>query len=278
MKSNFLSKYQLPLFFVFSFFIPWLIWVPMALKKFGLIEWGISNQSPVMFLGVMTPALAAVLIVLAVRKKGDFKKLFAPLGDWKQHIIWYLVILLYPVCSWLIARGIDMLLGVWHQPQPMISDSFGGNIVMLISLLVFLIFTALGEEIGWRGFALPRLQKRFNSLVSSIILGILWGVWHFPIFLANGNEGTYVITQLITVVAYSIIITWVFNHTRGSVFIAWIFHWMMAATAILFAPLPSITDDLIHWIFALLLVFIAGPGNLSRKHEKITIKTNEEDN
>ena len=86
----------------------------------------------------------------------------------------------------------------------MIAGPKGINIGIFISMLVITLITALGEEIGWRGFALPRLQKRFNALTSALILGIFWGVWHIPMLFAFGMTTKLVLIQVITVVAYSV--------------------------------------------------------------------------
>jgi membrane protease YdiL (CAAX protease family) len=88
----------------------------------------------------------------------------------------------------------------------------------------------LGEEIGWRGFALPRLQPRYGPLRGTLLLGLLWCLWHLPQFLTpiqGGGPGTGLAKFLtnfslffLLVLALAIIFTWVFNHTRGSIFIA----------------------------------------------------------
>ena len=92
----------------------------------------------------------------------------------------------------------------------------------------------LGEEIGWRGFALPRLQARFGPLRASLILGLLWAFWHLPHFLTSAQRGGPGMSLsvlyfnlpvfLVMVVALSIVFTWVFNRTEGSLFIAMLLH------------------------------------------------------
>jgi hypothetical protein len=107
-----------------------------------------------------------------------------------------------------------------------------------------IIRTSLIGEGWWRGFALPRLQTRFNSLTASLILGGLWAAWHLPNSLIPGLE--YYLTAfpvfLVYVVSMTVLFTWLANHTRGSVWIAWLFH------AAINVPLDSfIGDNLRQW-------------------------------
>ena len=90
------------------------------------------------------------------------------------------------------------------------------------------IFTSgLAEEPGWRGFALPRLQQRYGPLLGTIILGLLWGGWHLPLFLTSwalSTNGLEVCEFILSALSIAIVITWVFNHTRGSLLIAILLH------------------------------------------------------
>jgi membrane protease YdiL (CAAX protease family) len=99
---------------------------------------------------------------------------------------------------------------------------------------------ALGEEPGWRGFALPRLQSLHGPLLGTLILGALWGLWHLPLFLTPWNELTLfnVVAYDLTTISLAIMYTWVFNNTKGSVFMAILLHasFNASATGIL-APL-----------------------------------------
>ncbi len=80
------------------------------------------------------------------------------------------------------------------------------------------------EEIGWRGFALPRLLGRWNALFSSIVLGAVWWGWHLPYFLGSSGINPDFYPFLAYMVSLSILMTWVFNHTQGSLFVATFFH------------------------------------------------------
>ena len=134
--------------------------------------------------------------------------------------------------------------------------------------MILTLTDGLGEELAWRGFALPRLLTRYNALVASLILGMLWGLWHLPLVW---TEGAPLYQQpvwlfLLDIVAKSVLFTWVFLHTRGSVLLAMLFH---GATN-LFAVSPTLTSsgDLTllllaagaKWVLVVVVVVVAGPG------------------
>ena len=134
------------------------------------------------------------------------------------------------------------------------------------------------EEIGWRGFALPRMLGRWNALFSSILLGLLWGAWHMPYLW--GIKGASLpwpfTTFLLFIVSISILMTWVFNHTRGSTLMAMLFHvWVnyMPGYVIGFLSIKDTSgfNALMPWLYAaaaLLIVAVYGYRSLNRHAER----------
>ena len=190
-------------------------------------------------------------------------------------------------------------LGLMYLGGILLASLFTGSLMemslaqplyMFIPLLIMQFFfdSGLGEELGWRGFLLPRLQARYNALVASIIVGITWGLWHLPLFLVEGTytyemgqawgvvQGLLALTIFITV-SWSILFTWMYNNTKGSLLLAFVFH----ASQTWFAILTVSADDFLNsyigymaimTITAIVVVLIYGPKNLSRKHERIMIQ------
>jgi len=111
----------------------------------------------------------------------------------------------------------------------------------LLGAFVYVLFLGgpLGEEPGWRGFALPRLQSRHGPLVGSLILGPLWGLWHLPMFFTGWNEPTVlnVVVYLLSTTSLAVAYTWAFNNTKGSVLIAILIHAAFNCATVAVAPL-----------------------------------------
>jgi membrane protease YdiL (CAAX protease family) len=152
-------------------------------------------------------------------------------------------------------------------------------------VLIFFGGGPLGEEPGWRGFALPRLQLRYGALRGTLLLGVLWVFWHLPDFLTSaqrGGPGANLVTLLtinfpiffVMVMSLAIIFTWVFNNTRGSVFTALLLHTSINTFGIV-QPLftaPSVTStDLFMCLGAVvpaLLIIILTRGRLGYQQEQ----------
>ena len=135
-------------------------------------------------------------------------------------------------------------------------------------LLILTLTDGLGEELAWRGFALPRLLTRYNALVASVVLGVIWALWHLPLLWTDGN-GMFdqpVWLLLLDVTAKSVLFTWVFLHTRGSVLIAMLFHG--ATNLFLVSPDVASTGDFTlpllaavgKWALVAVVLLVAGPG------------------
>ena len=212
--------------------------------------------------GVIGPALAALLVTGLAKGKDAVRALLLQLVKWRVPLKWYLAaLLLVPAVA---VAAIVITSGRFPTIDP-------ASILPRIPILLVLM---TGEEIGWRGFALPRLQQRYNALTASLVLGVLWGLWHFPGYL--GGLGVPLdmsfVVFMIWVMAATIMITWVYNNTR-SVLLAILMH-VFANLAFGVLPLlPEATGEqrtflvfvgLISLV-SVLVVIINGPKNLSRE-------------
>jgi uncharacterized protein len=135
------------------------------------------SVSPLMGLpALFGPAFAAIIVVVVTQGKTGLKDLLSRLVRWRVGARWYAIALGLPTVLALTTAGVQLLLGGSAAIQ------FGGLSVLNIVLFVFVV----GEELGWRGYALPRLLATKSALVASLILGVLWGAWHLPTFFVPG--------------------------------------------------------------------------------------------
>jgi membrane protease YdiL (CAAX protease family) len=133
-----------------------------------------------------------------------------------------------------------------------------------------------GEEIGWRGYVLPRLQAKYNALVSTLILGVVWGFWHLPKFLSHFDMVAFAWFML-HIMSFAIILTWLYNNTKGSLLMVAICHAVSNTTSV-FMPMANTASNenigsyiiyvLLEVVVALIVTVYAGPAQLSLTESK----------
>jgi membrane protease YdiL (CAAX protease family) len=186
-------------------------------------------------------------------------------------ILWYLFSFLSSATIVLAAIRIHVWLG---GAAPQFNDPAQWYLIIPVFLYV-LFLSVLGEEIGWRGYALPKLQESRNALVASLIIGVVWGFWHLPLFWIEGSfhQEIPLILFVLQDVALSIVLTWLYNGTGGSLLIVHLFHAASSTTLGLLPILPMDTGGEIGplwiavgllWIIALVIIAMNGPATLSR--------------
>ena len=177
-------------------------------------------------------------------KKG-LSDYFRRLIRWRVGLGWYLVALLAPVAGWAIAAYVNVLLGA-ASPSP---DQVASWPLIVTSTLIFLInpFGGAWEEPGWRGYALPLLLRRHSALVASAVLGVIWTLWHVPMFLT----GFIPWPDAVLVFALTFVFTAIYLHTAGSVLIAFLLHASLNGAGDFFVGLFAGDDRVrMYWILA----------------------------
>ena len=201
------------------------------------------------------PTVAA-LIVLS-RRPGELPALWQRLLIWRCDIRTYLFVFGITAIGCALALGLDLMINGTGPVFPTVSPVY-------LPLLVFvfvLLFSVAGEELGWRGYALPELLKRVGPLAASLVLGIIWAIWHLPLFYIAGNFHTDIPIALfgIQIVAFSILYTAVHLRTGGSLLMVHLFHAASNTTIGIFPILPVQRDgsSTALWIAVGFLVVLA---------------------
>jgi len=223
-------------------------------------------------LGSSAPTISAVIITYLSDGKEGINTLFKPFLIYKVKTKWYLAAFAITLLSIVISITYLSLNNI---------DIPSINLLGLIPILMMtFIMGPLVEETGWAGFAQPRLQSRFNALTASVILGILWGVWHLPLwFLPDSSQSTMSFGLfLVVVVALRTLMGWAYNNTGGSIFIAVIFHFFFNLGNTIGVDILGVPMN--HFLYlagaalvgyAVWVVIVAGPTNLSRENARIKI-------
>jgi membrane protease YdiL (CAAX protease family) len=273
-KPTLIQRHSLVFFFALAFLFTWANWLPRAAADRGWFE--IRVPEAVALIAGYGPALAAVLVAGLAQGRAGLRRLFAGLARWRVGLRWYLAALLIPPALQLAALGLNLLLQgepfrLARPAQPPLGldgiPLWGQGVVLF--LIFILGFDGLGEELGWRGFALPRLQEKRSPLVSSLILGFFWALWHLPYMLSAGSAlaGRPFLLFLLNVMGISIIYTWLYNGTRRSTLLAILFHASGNTTAILLGALVPAAGDprvylfgtALNWLLAIFLLLKLQP-------------------
>jgi membrane protease YdiL (CAAX protease family) len=215
---------------------------------------------------ILGAPIAALFVIGVTQGMYGFKDLGRRMINWRVSPAWYVVVFVLPVVIVVAVLGLEPFFGAtpldWSKQPPLTS------IVFLFGLfMVFPLATPIAEEIGWRGLALPRLLATRSGLTASLILGVIWAVWHLPVVL-NAPEVRVPIPFMLAVIPLSVLTTWVFVHTRGSMFIAILLHaWYNAVLPFGFAMVAPGDAALAWWLLAgvqtvaaLIVIGIYGPS------------------
>jgi membrane protease YdiL (CAAX protease family) len=213
------------------------------------------------------------VLTAIVLGRGVLRKLLSRLLIWRVNPLWYLGVVLGPVA---LAGGTVALNALLGRP----ALSFGiPSLLGLVIMLAIFIFpgSALGEEIGWRGYVLPRLQTRMSALSAALLLAPIWALWHLPLWLTGAPGRTPLIYAgfVVSAFATSVLLTWVYNSTGGSLLLVVLLH------ATINIPITLLIDSLgsrvtvpillyfgLTVVAAIVVVIVAGPAHLSRTHRK----------
>jgi len=213
-----LKRYPLMVFFILAYGIAW---IPLA---YGFA----TGNNSIVGVSFFAPAISAVIMTAVNEGKAGIRDLVSRLFLWRVDLKWYLIAMLAPIAFESMAILTHKLLGDtalslqfthWIQMLPT-------QLPWLIIILLFLVLSSSGEELGWRGYAMPRLQARYGSIWASLILGLLWAFWHLPAFWIPGSPqyGLPVPGYALATIGYSFIYTCIFNGTKGSVLLASLYH------------------------------------------------------
>jgi membrane protease YdiL (CAAX protease family) len=274
-KESFVQRFPLLSFFLLAIGLTWIFMITDALGSHGILPFRLPL--PLMVVMGYMPTLAAVIVAGQTQGKAGVRALFRRLLIVRVGIGWHLFAIFGLAVMYVVAillynqlSGLATI-SVLSERTPPFSSPI--ELVPQIAILFLIVGIVNGEELGWRGFALPRLQARYNALTSSLILGVIWTIFHLPLFftVTGSSQTDWSITSfLISTIAMTVLYTWMFNNTHGSVFMAYLFH----AAANTWSQVFSIdhANQSLNWIITGLLVLAAvvvvlttGARDLSRK-------------
>jgi membrane protease YdiL (CAAX protease family) len=263
------SRYPLIAFFVLAYVLAWSLERPLVFLRDRVTD---TQGFVLVLLASNVPSVVAISLTALVWGRGAPRKFLDRLLIWRVNPLWYLVVVLGPVALAGTVVGLNALLGgsALSLGMPLLGVAF---------FLAFSIFpsSALGEEIGWRGYALPHMQSGRSALSASLVIGVIWALWHLPLWLTGEPARTPPLyaALVVSTVALSVILTWVYNGTGGSLLMVVVLHGTYNLLITLSidelgrrATVPVLLYFGLVVAAAIVVVMVAERKHLCRKHRK----------
>lgn len=234
---SWLKRHDLSLFFFLAFILAWWPW-PLSLlnpDSLPMIPW--------------SPIISAFIVLGLTKGWPGIKALLKDMTRWRVGIKWYAFALLLPLGITIAAIYLNAMLGAPTPTAAHFADLYS---IIPLFISTTLVKGAFTEEPGWRGFALPRFLIKYSPLVSSLLLGLIWFSWHLPLLFTNDSGGQRPpIQYFLTLIGLSIIYTFLYLETKGSVLLAILLHGAFNTSAAFFFPIQvGEAYNSLWWIFA----------------------------
>jgi len=214
-------------FFLLTYAFSWAAEVPVALSVRGLLA---APVPPALhYLASFGPMLAALTLTLARDGPGGLRRLLRGLAHWRVRREYWIFAVVLPLSLFAALVLVTRLAqGAWPELASLGRVDYLGTLGVLPALGLWLLTFGLGEEIGWRGFALPRLQVGRSALSASLVLGLFWAGWHLPALFYRDTYralGLMVVPMLLAIATVgAIVYTWLYNGTGGSLLVLVLYH------------------------------------------------------
>lgn len=277
--KKFIRQHVVIFYFVLTCAISWLCLLPIIGIDGFTGKTSLSNESmPLLFIAMCTgPTISGLLSIFIADGKPGLKSLVSRLLKWKIKFSYYLIAFFAAPVFILLSYLILSLFSSKFLPVV-----FASNEVMTVILggMAGGLVAGIFEEIGWTGFVTPKIRIKFSILTSGLLLGVVWGLWHFPLFMRNDPAGQIplIILLLASLIAhlpaFRVLMTWVYDRTQ-SLLIAILMHMTFTASTFIFQPditngMDIITANLTLTVILYLTIIILNyftKGQLTREAE-----------
>ncbi|MCW1954144.1 MAG: CPBP family glutamic-type intramembrane protease [Flavobacteriia bacterium] len=258
-----MNRKKLLVFLILTFLWSWILWIiGLNYLSDGINQESIGKFLVFFFVGIYGPTISGIITTLFYDGLKGLFELIKKVFIWKVPLINYIYIILLPLIFVIIG------IALYSQFIGEIGDFDKMAFLSIPTILLAGLYAGpLGEELGWRGFLLPELQKKYTNLKSAIIIGFIWFIWHIPLWwapfgtLVSGESISFlpVITYFLMLMCLSIIITWLVINSKGSVLVAILFHLSInAGIALLFFPELSVDFKKVHLLSSIGMLIFTG--------------------
>jgi membrane protease YdiL (CAAX protease family) len=274
-------------FFILSFAISWVLWIPLMYGhfKYGWTTWEgnpwTNIRTVLGILGSLGPAISAIVLTYSLEGKVGVRLLIKRMLLWRVNVVWWLIAF---YSFWLIGSIISSLLQL--APFQTIVLQFAFSLLNIPVIIFFLqmplLIGMVGEELGWRGFALPKLLDKYDPIVSSLILALPWIFWHAPLAVFQEWTGNipimhFLLKFALLVLPVTLIFTWFFQKTKGSILLVIVFHKALNLTFNAYSNVIGLTEEsgkllfngliIVLWLWAAILVVYYLRAGMKKRHD-----------
>lgn len=260
MKAKNMKRY-----FIITFAWAWILWLPFVLPTFGVYETTPTLEGllmPAVMLAAFGPLVAAVILTFKKSGRGGVKQYFKKCLDIRIKPRFYIFAFIFALCITAIAHYFTNVVGLDHLPNNLIPEGMDIPLYILVVPYTLMLFLLGGgqEEFGWRGYAQEPMQEIFGIIKGSIIIGLFWSLWHYPLWLIPGEGHAYYSFIAFTVytTSWSLIIGLMYNLSGKKMVIPWIMHTLGNLSVPLFpvlfledVPQPG------YWVWAIMNLLVA---------------------
>lgn len=261
-RSQFLIQYV-----VTAYIVSWAIEIPLALRAQGIVSWDIPFA--VHYLAAFGPLIGGIALTWRESKSEGLRELLGRTFRWRVSPIWWLVAL-SPLLLFFVSSAIMRVFqGSWISIGILGRFDFLPDLGLWV-VLIWLATYGIGEELGWRGYLLPRLQRDRSAWSATFMLWVIWATWHAPSFfyLHTASSGSLLIGFLVGVLAGAIFLTWLYNSCGGSILIVAVWHglfdYVTACTECKSGLVAALVSTLVM-VWAVVVVVLYKPENLSTR-------------
>ena len=271
-----IKRYPVWAFFVMITALGWVAvivgttWMPID------AEHEMTAMHGVLVFLIASPSVVGIVLTAVVDGREGLKELWSRTTRWRVHFKWYAAALLVPFATAGLSYWVYGLLTGGPLGPPNLGEQFA-------FILPFALMACLLEEYGWRGFALPRLQTRYNALVSALLVGVGWALWHTAVNylgLAGQHEGRLLFPLLLVASQLTLVLavplSWIHNNARDSMLLVVLCHFSVTMGNV-FLPITVTTQDVfranltsvaVHWLVAFVIIVATGPRRLVREPQR----------
>jgi membrane protease YdiL (CAAX protease family) len=279
-SRSWIHRYPLAAFFLLAYGLTWPFILLEVFESYEMLPFQVPM--PVLILQAFMPGLAAVIVTGLISGRSGIGALFNKLTIVRVGPGWYGIAIFGLAAVSAAAIGLHNLFSS-SADIPLLSTKLppvSGPVELLLNIVFLFIFSVLfnSEELGWRGFALPRLQAKYNALTSSLILSVPWLFFHLPLFfkLGSSQADSSFLCYGIGIMATTVLFTWLYNNTRGSLLPAFFLHASSNTWTQIFSINSDATNHFLAWmmtgvlvLIAIIVVLVSGAENLSRTNSRV---------